>query len=90
MRDALGDEKLFNLDIDPFEYIDLTKLPDGEQQVAVFRKKLLDVLAENHASVEVESSYLKPFRDRLQALVQKPGPAIVTAAPAQNKRAAQN
>ena len=87
IRDALGIEQLFDLDHDPYEYDDLMSRADGEQRVGFYRKKLLDVLADNHASAEVENSYLKPFRDQLKALVERAGSALT--APIDQKRLAQ-
>jgi arylsulfatase A-like enzyme len=69
-RDALGQEQLYELGDDPLELIDLMKSPGGEQKVKNFRAMLLDVLSHNTASAEVESGYLKTFRDRLKASVQ--------------------
>ena len=79
LRDALGVEQLFNLRFDPFEQSDLMQLADGEQRVQVARSKLLDFLMKNPASPEVEDSYLKSFKDRLQAIVQA---SVGTDAPA--------
>ena len=70
LRDALGVEQLYDLTLDPFENRDLAGRPDRQQQVALFRRKLLDVLDDNRASLDVEKSYLRPFRNRLNALVQ--------------------
>jgi hypothetical protein len=81
IRDALGVEQLFDLDLDPYEHDDLMKRADGEQRVGAFRKKLLDVLDDNHASAEVENSYLRPFRDRLKTLVEVPKSHLLTRSP---------
>jgi hypothetical protein len=69
IRDGAGNERLYNLLNDWFEHVDLTKSADGKQAVEAFRGKLLEVLADNRGSVEVEEGYLKRFRESLKALV---------------------
>jgi arylsulfatase A-like enzyme len=88
IRDALGIEQLYDLDLDPYEYDDLMTRPDGEQRVAASRKKLLDVLDDNHASAEVENSYLRSFRQQLKSLVD--GAERGIAQPSKRARVARN
>jgi arylsulfatase A-like enzyme len=68
VRDGLGAEMLFNLRKDPFERINLMDSSDGGQVTREFRKTLLEVLADNTGSTEVEEAYLGSYRRGLQAL----------------------
>ncbi len=70
VRSGLGAEQLYDLSRDPYERNDLMLSPDGNRQVAVFRKKLLEVLTENRGSVEAEASYLRDYRKSLEALLR--------------------
>ena len=79
LRDSLGEERLYNLKLDPGEQIDLMRTPEGPHRVDNFRKMLLGVLTDYPASAEVENSYLKPFRERLKELAKTPGPPGATA-----------
>jgi arylsulfatase A-like enzyme len=78
IRDGVGAERLFNLNVDPFEMINLVDQSDGEQNVAVFRRMLLEFLTDNPASVEVETAYRKRFRERLEAQVRRPDRTTAT------------
>ena len=67
IRDGLGAERLFDLRTDPFERKNLVKQADGAQRVETYRRMLLDFLAENPASREVERLYLKRYKEELKA-----------------------
>jgi arylsulfatase A-like enzyme len=69
-RDALGVEQLYDLRTDSLELTNLMLSPGGELRVKSVRAMLLDFLNHNPASVEVENAYLKPYRERLKAVVQ--------------------
>jgi len=79
MRDSTGVEQLFDLTIDPFEAHDIVSLPDSVRSLQVLRKLLLEVLSDEKASLEVENSYLKPFRDQLESLIVERDPSSATA-----------
>ena len=68
-RNGLDDETLFDLTVDPFERNNLSQRPEVAHSVKVIRKRLLNFLSDNRASVEVEKAYLKNFRERLSAVV---------------------
>jgi arylsulfatase A-like enzyme len=79
LRDGAGAEILYDLTRDPFERYDLRGTPHGEQAVATFRRKLLEVLIENPGSLEAEAAYLEAYRQGLKALVQERSPPRVAA-----------
>ena len=79
IRDGLDAERLFDLAFDPFEMKNLIDQADGKQKVKVFRQMLLDFLADNQGSVEIEEAYLKRFKDRLRAQVKTAEPSLETA-----------
>ncbi len=70
IRDRSGTEHLFDLTVDPFETENLMRRPDGEKHVREFRKMLLDFLASNRGSHEVEHAYLRAFREQLRSAVE--------------------
>ena len=72
IRDGLGKEQLFNLSIDPFEKIDLSNTYQRQEQLGRCRRLLLDFLKDNPASVEVENAYLKRYKNRLEAILDRP------------------
>jgi arylsulfatase A-like enzyme len=71
LRDGAEAETLYDLESDPFERHDLRGTPHGEQAVATFRRKLLEVLIENPGSLEAEAAYLERYRQGLKALVEE-------------------
>ena len=77
IRNGRGAEQFYDLRIDPYEQTNLIIRGYDEKKVAVFRKMLLEVLDDNHGSVEAEDAYLKSYRQRLRALV--PGPDATLA-----------
>ena len=79
MRDSAGIEQLFNLTIDPFEARDIVSRPDSASSLQTLRKLLLEVLSDEKASVEVENSYLNPFRERLKSLIVEGDSSSATA-----------
>ena len=85
IRSALGAEVLFDLKRDPYERYDLMQSTEGNLQVAVFRKKLLEVLTENRGSVEAEASYLRDYRKSLEALLRQSDPQL-SSAPEQGRQ----
>jgi arylsulfatase A-like enzyme len=90
IRDGIGKEKLFDLRTDPYEQVDLLSLSDGNREVRVFRKMLLEALTQNKGSVEVERAYLGQYRQRLKSLVDAspadgPGVRLVKRAAAQSR-----
>jgi len=70
IRDSLGDEQLYDLTTDPLELLNLTGPATGNDEVAVFRRMLLDALTNNPGSVELEEAYLATYRRWLEDLVQ--------------------
>ena len=79
LRDGAGAEILYDLARDPFELYDLSGTSHGEQAVATFRRKLLEVLIESPGSREAEAAYLERYRQGLKALVQERSPPRVAA-----------
>jgi arylsulfatase A-like enzyme len=79
LRDGAGAEILYDLTRDPFELNDLIGTSHGQQAVATFRRKLLEVLIENPGSLEAEAAYLERYRQRLKALVEEQSPPRVAA-----------
>jgi hypothetical protein len=69
LRDSMGTEALYDLRRDPFERVNLVGSPDDNQAVGIFRKMLLEVLTENPGSAEVETAYLKTYKEGLRALI---------------------
>jgi arylsulfatase A-like enzyme len=80
IRYGTGLEKLYELKTDPFERFDLMKAPDGNRQVGEFRRLLLEMLASNTGTAEVEDAYLKSCRKRLESLVYGQEPTIAISA----------
>ena len=70
IRNGLGDEQLYDLRTDPFERVNLMGPASGNDEVAVFRQMLLDVLTDNPGSIEVEKAYLATYRRWLEDLVR--------------------
>jgi arylsulfatase A-like enzyme len=70
IRDGTGPEQLYDLTRDPSELINLADSADGNRELGVFRRILLDLLTDDQGSIEVEKAYLKPFRQWLKSLVQ--------------------
>ncbi len=66
VRNGKGEEVLFDLRIDPFERTNLMTIASGKDEVAAFRKMLLDILNDNLGSFEVESAYLATYRRSLE------------------------
>jgi arylsulfatase A-like enzyme len=84
IRDGMGFEQLYNVRRDRYEATNLINSPQDRQTLIALRKRLLDVLIENPASVEVEAAYRKQYEDWLQALVRNdanPGKATSPAIP---------
>jgi arylsulfatase A-like enzyme len=79
VRTGLGDEQLYDLASDPYEQRDLMESPDANRLVAVFRRRLLEVLSENTGSVEAEAGYLRDYRNSLEALVARTVPPIAAS-----------
>ena len=71
LRDGTGAEQLYDLSRDPFETINLIGPTEGNPVVRVFRKRLLELLTDNPASIEVENAYLKTYRQTLASLVEE-------------------
>ena len=78
-RDGLGTERLFDLTEDPFEMDNLMGRTEGKHKVGVFRRMLLNFLTENPASVEVETAYLKRYREQLSSTINGPSPAVASS-----------
>jgi hypothetical protein len=79
LRDGAGAENLFDLTKDPFERYDLRGTARGEEAVATYRRKLLEVLVDNPGSLEAEAAYLEHYRQGLKALVEERSPPRVAA-----------
>ncbi len=79
MRDSAGIEQLFELKIDPFEALNIVSKPGSVGSLPTMRKLLLEVLNDEKASVEVENSYLKPFREQLKSLIEEGDESSATA-----------
>ncbi len=80
IRHGMGLEQLYDLRIDPEERVNLMASGLGGRRVGAFRRMLLEVLAENPGSAEVEKAYLAPYRRWLEDLVQGPPGPIATSA----------
>ena len=80
IRDGRGGEQLYDLRTDPYEQNNLILLPVGMHGVGVFRRMLLEVLNHNPGSVEAERAYLKPYKQRLETLVQGQDAKLAKAA----------
>ena len=70
IRDGTGSEQLYDLRRDPSELVNLMESAEGQHEVGAYRRMLLDVLADNPGSFEVENAYLKPYRKWLESLVR--------------------
>ncbi|MGO9467280.1 MAG: sulfatase-like hydrolase/transferase [Isosphaeraceae bacterium] len=75
IRDGFGSEKLYNLSLDPFETVNLAASPEGKQVVEVFRRMLLDVLAQNRGTIAAENAYLVAYRQWLKSIIAEGPPA---------------
>jgi arylsulfatase A-like enzyme len=71
LRDGRGTEQLFDLGRDPFETVNLMGSAEGNRDVGLFRRMLLQVLNDNPGSIEVETAYLKAYRQSLASLVEE-------------------
>jgi arylsulfatase A-like enzyme len=71
LRDGAGTERLYDLRSDRGERVDLMGASHGNQALDVFRKMLLQALNDNPGSIEVETTYLEPYKQRLKALIQE-------------------
>ena len=80
IRHGMGLEQLYDLRVDPLELVNLMASATGDQRVRPFRRQLLEVLADNPGSVEVEKAYLEPYKKWLAALVQGPPEPVTTTA----------
>jgi arylsulfatase A-like enzyme len=78
-RDGLGAERLFDLTEDPFEMDNLMQRAGAEKKAELFRKRLLNFLTDNPASVKVEETYLKRYRDQLRAVVRGRDETVATS-----------
>ena len=67
-------ESLYDLKTDPFEQHNLMESPAGQTKVGVFRKMLLEALANNPASAEVDKAYLERYRGWLSELTSESEP----------------
>jgi arylsulfatase A-like enzyme len=74
IRHGLGTESLYDLKTDPFEQHNLMESPAGQTKVGVFRKMLLEALANNPASAEVDKAYLERYRGWLSELTSESEP----------------
>jgi len=81
LRDGMGAEMLYDLLRDPYELVNLMGSAYGEQAVGAFRRMLLEVLADNPGSIEVEEAYLEPYKQGLKALIHESSPRRVAARP---------
>ena len=70
VRDGMGVERLYDLRADPLEGNNLTRSTSGNDELAVFRRMLLEVLTENPGSDEVEKAYMANYRRWLEDLVR--------------------
>jgi arylsulfatase A-like enzyme len=76
IRDGAGSERLYDLNSDPFERVNLLESSDRRPDLTALRRMLLEVLTENPGSAEAERGYLQSYRRSLEALVpQGEGPA---------------
>ena len=71
IRDGMGAEQLYDLRTRSVRAGQPHGSPDGDQAVGVFRRMLLEVLTDNPGSIEVEKTYLEPYRQWLKALIQE-------------------
>jgi hypothetical protein len=70
LRDGAGREELY-FSRDVGEQTNLAGSAEGQQEVAIYRRMLLDMLTDTPGSNEVENAYLKTFQQRLESLVAK-------------------
>jgi arylsulfatase A-like enzyme len=71
IRNGFGVEALYDLNRDPTESVNLIDSDEGKPAVAVFRRRLLDILSSNPGSSEVEKAYLTSYRQWLRDLVEQ-------------------
>jgi arylsulfatase A-like enzyme len=81
IRDGTGGERLYDLRNDAIEAIDLMESTARRKEVEPLRRKLLEMLTDNPASVEVEEGYLKSYRESLKALVEQDSAGRVASDP---------
>src|SRR5262249_6007787 len=68
-RDGLGNDRLYDLAIDPYEGKSLKESRSNNDPLMSSRKMLPDVLPDNPGSSEVEQAYLAPYRRWLEDVV---------------------
>ena len=66
---------------DPVEQVNLMGTSSGDRAVGAFRKMLFEVLTENPGSIEVETAYLEPYRQRLSSAFAHSGDVPRAARP---------
>jgi hypothetical protein len=85
IRNAYGQEYLYNLWNDPQARLNLIAAPQLAPMVWRFRAMMLKTLNDNPSSATVENAYMKTFRDDLTALLHtRPHPAAEPP-PAENQ-----
>jgi arylsulfatase A-like enzyme len=77
IRTGTGEEKLYDVIDDPYERINVARLPTAEAWLPVLRKMLLKALTENPGSAEAEHGYLASYRRWLAEAAGAPGPGRV-------------
>lgn len=70
IRGGTGKEHFFDLVADPYERVDFMQAEPPPVDLGPYRKALLKVLADTHASPEVERGYLDAYRSALEAQVR--------------------
>ena len=81
IRDGRGIEQLYDLRRDPSELHNLADSAESDPALRAFRGELLDILKDEPGSIEVERTYLNPYRRRLESVIREgPLPRESTAA----------
>ena len=71
IRYGSGAERIYDLNVDPYETTNLIGSSPGDLYVVDFRRNLLKFLTDNPGSRAVENAYLKAYRQWLESLVQE-------------------
>jgi arylsulfatase A-like enzyme len=81
IRDGAGVEQIYDLSRDMGELNNLAETAETKKELGIFLRSLLDVLTDNPGSAEVETAYLKRYRQRLKSQIEAmtPPPELTTS-----------